>query len=203
MKKEKNYGFRYGQKYELEPVRVKRFIWHVSYQYHNNRNSILENGLLPLDCIKFDLNCYDAPNKPLAKQAQRTKGLLFANNLGHDLERMWPVRYQYDIGYPDFDCNFETLLLIVRYHMGDKFDFWRIDTQKTNARWFVDPILAQEWYGWGLDSKYHYVCTPDRVNPEALTLFEFEPDYAEKCFVKWSDGVAHVSFNQLPLKRVA
>jgi len=188
MKKKETYGFRYGQKYELEPVRVKRFIWHVTHKFQKNRNSILENGLLPYDEGQF---------------VKPGNGLVFANNLDHDLMHMWPVRFSYDQGYGIYGSNWETVLMILNYEMGIRFDFWRIDTQKTNARWFVDPILAEEWWGWGLDSKYHYVCTPDCVIPEALALFEFEPEYREKSFIKRGDGVAHVSFNQLPLKRAA
>lgn len=195
----KIYGVRHLKKYELEPAKVNRFIWHVTYGYFENQNSIRENGLLPWDCGQFDVFCYNSAN-PQLKPGQ---GLVFANNLDYDLELMWPVRFQYDIGYPNYDCNSETLHLIVKYEMGIKFDFWRIDTHKTDARWFVDPLLAQEWYGWGLDSKYHYVCTPDRIQKEALSLFEFAPEYGEKTFVKRGEGVAHISFNKLPLKRVA
>lgn len=177
MREQKIYGTRYGQPFELEPVKVKPFIWHVTSK--NHRSAIQTNGLLPI------------------------KGLLFANNFGHNIENMWPVRFQYDIGYGIYGCDWNTTLKIVEHTMGDRFDFWRIDTRKTNARWFVDPILANEWHGWGLESMYHYVCTPDKVGINTLKLFEFNPEFKEKTYVKRSEGVAHISFNLLPLKMVA
>lgn len=187
MRKEKNYGIHFGSKYELEPAKVKRFIWHVTRK--EKRESIIQYGLLTAQ------KHYNS-SRPISN-------LLFANNLDHDLMNMWPVRFSYDQGYGIEGSNYETNLMIVNYEMGIGFDFWRIDTHKANAQWFVDPILAQEWWCWGLESKYHYVCTPNCIAPAALTLFEFEPEYREKSFIKWGDGVAHISFNQLPLKKAA
>jgi hypothetical protein len=193
MRKEKIYGTLYGESYELEPINVKRFIWHVTPK--KNRANIFLNGLLPSENNNV--------NRPLPDKHRPNKGLLFANNLNHDLMNMWPVRFQYDQGFGFYEYGWKTVLMMVNHTMGCGFDFWRIDTKKTDAQWFVDPILAGEWWGWGLDSKYHYVCTPDRIGVEALALFEFEPEYAGKSFIKRGDGVAHISYNHLPLKRVA
>jgi hypothetical protein len=193
MRKETIIGTRYGLKFELEAVRVKRFIWHVTRE--TNRDNILLQGLLPSE--------RGNPNRPLPHKSRPNQGLLFANNLDHDLMNMWPIRFRYDHGYVFRGYGWDTVLMLVNHTMGIGFDFWRIDTAKTNARWFVDPILAEEWYGWGLDTQYHYVCTPDQVGVEALTLFKFEPDFGDKSFVKRGEGVAHISYNHLPLKRAA
>lgn len=194
MRNEKVFGERHGRFFELEPTKVSRYIWHVTCE--SNRANILSNGLLPSDNNDAD--------RPQPDKSQPNRGLLFANNLHDDLERMWPIRFQYDIGYgvPDDICDF-AVRYIVDNTMGLGWDFWRIDTRKTNARWFLDPILAREYRGWGLKSKYHYVCTPDRVEMDALDLFVFEPEFREKLFIKWGEGVASVSYNHLPLRKIA
>lgn len=192
MRNKQKYGAKYGMHFELESTNVKRFIWHVTSS--KNRSDILRFGLIPSDSF-HRIN--------LSNNSKWDAGLVFANNLNHDLMNMWPVRFQFDQGFGFHEYGWDTVLMLVNYTMGCGFDFWRIDTKKTDASWFVDPILAEEWWGWGLDSKYHYVCTPDRIGVEALTLFEFEPEYAGKSFIKGSDGVAHISYNHLPLKRVA
>jgi hypothetical protein len=169
-------GVHGGDSYELEPVRVLPFIWHVARQ--DNRRGIQEHGLLPI------------------------KGLLFANNLDHELMKMWPVRFRYDIPYCHVSSDVDTIRLYDQYAMGCGFDFWRIDTKKANVKWYVDPILAEEYWGWGLDTMYHYVVTPKPVGLDALELFVFDPEVELCPTVRAADGVAHVAYNRLPLRKI-
>jgi len=160
----------HGRLLRFEPVKVLRYIWHVSYPKH--RASIYEKGLLPI------------------------KGLLFANNLHHDLLDMWTVRSRFNLEYPDTEWE-------LRQCLGTGLDFWQIDTFKTVVKWYMDPYLAYEHQFWGLKSPYHYVCTPDKVEPRALKLFTFDPEMEDRTFLRWGDGVCHVRYNHLPLKRAA
>jgi hypothetical protein len=171
-----------GKHFVTEPVRTEPYVWHLTGERY--RHKIANEGILPV------------------------RGLVFANNINDDINRMW-----------HWDTEMECL-------DGSHLDYWRIDVRKAGVRWYNDTNL--DYYGaWG-----RYVCTPSPIPTDAIDLFEhdeslvFEPyeydengerkdrntimwdikllkgDY-EKLYIKRMDGVASCSLRQLPLRRVA
>lgn len=168
-----------GTLYSLEPIKPKRFIWHVTAK--RNRESISRRGLIPHE------------------------KLVFANNQNLSIQKMWRVMdnlYEAWVYFlfsdrHAFDWTAERDLIC------KDLDFWRIDTEISECQWFIDPFLANGYDHCGGLSARHYICTPQRIFPEALQLYTFDAAMENKLFIKQYDGCASVGLSTLPLKRAS
>lgn len=168
------YHKRSGSTYYLTPIKPERFVWHVTKI--KNRQSILDNGLLAFG------------------------KLVFANNQSYKIDKFWPVMDSDFHGYTGTCGLYNGSQL---YPVCDYFDFWRIDTHIDHAKWYLDPNAKADYYYFGGDFARDYICTPECILPEALSLFNFDRSLEDKVFVKNYDGVASVSISNLPLRKVA
>lgn len=165
----------------LIPVKVEPYIWHLSPK--RNRLSILKNGLLIGNNSNF----------------------IFANNFNYNTISMWPL--------PIESMNFNLGVGIINYSdakniilglIGPFYDFWKIDTQKFNKQWYIDPFLKDELntYSYCHNNPANYVCTQSSVPTKYLELFEYNPILKEEILVVKNDGVTHTYGTKLPLKKI-
>jgi hypothetical protein len=92
------------------------------------------------------------------------KGLAFANSQCEEIDNMWhwELDYRY-VGLTDLKDD------VILNKICSAIDFWRIDTEIFEGNWYYDPIMK----GWG-DFDYRYVCTPQHIPLEAITLYKFD-----------------------------
>jgi len=69
----------------------------------------------------------------------------------------------------------------------EDFDFWRIDTLKLGAAWFVDRVMYKD--SCAKSESTLYVYTKNHIPAECLTLFTHQES---KEYFYQKDGVAHV-----------
>ena len=69
----------------------------------------------------------------------------------------------------------------------EDFDFWRIDTLKLGAAWFVDRVMYKDSFAKSESTLYVY--TKNHIPAECLTLFTHQKS---KEYFYQKDGVAHV-----------
>lgn len=97
-------------------VEPQRFVYHVTLA--KNRDSIMENGLIPSPFENSNWRFYDEEAKYPA--------MVFANNspVFHDLFYCDEI----DLGPIETDC----------------LDFWEIDTQSFKATWYIDLNMLRD-----------------------------------------------------------
>lgn len=166
---------------KLDSVKVESFIWHLSPK--RNRDSILKNGL----------------------RISNNEKLIYANNFNRDLHSMWPIPIESMYKNLNYENNnYETLKTSIIESVAPNFDFWRIDTKKTNNEWFIDPFLKDELkiYSHSQNNPNLYVCTLTPIPIDCLKLFEYCASSKEGVFVQIKKGVTHISGLKLPLKEI-
>ena len=144
---------------ELKPIVPNRYVWHVGrevYSYPDiefDRFSIVSEGLL---CRKSRCNA------------------VFANNALTSIGSFFP--------FVDDGLNCLMFRDSFREDMTPYFDlverdFWRIDTQAFNARWYIDPNLKDDANkSVKGESQINYICTTTDIPPHAIRLYTFDED---------------------------
>ena len=86
------------------------------------------------------------------------------------------------------------------------YDYWRIDTSKAGATWYLDIFMAagkeiltpREWREFA-GREENFICTEDRIPSHALKLFLFDASSAQT-FTVVKEGCTHVRQHRLPLR---
>lgn len=170
-----------------KPVKTNHFLWHLSSK--RNRKSILENGILT----------------PHQRGYLNNSNLIFANNFNEDLQSMWPLPIE--AMYINFECEFKNnkaLKSAIIASIANCFDFWRIDTKKLKADWYVDPFLELEIpvFSHCKQNPKSYVCTNEAIPSNCIKLFEYNMMKDEDVIIKKRNGVTHIYRTRLPLKMI-
>jgi hypothetical protein len=148
-------------------VKTNRYVYHVSYRC--SRESIKKNGLIggSSEIIKYS-NAIFAHNNPIPNY--RWFPFCF------DEVYNWNFDVKFNDSFDDFAYQVEK----------NNFDFWQIDTQKINNKWFLDDIGMGDFYE---ASRFPFlVVTFGIIPPQALKRFRFH----EEPKLTYSNGVAHV-----------
>ncbi|NBP05357.1 MAG: hypothetical protein EBV15_03935 [Bacteroidetes bacterium] len=101
----------------------------------------------------------------------------------------------FDAMYPYFvDCV--DWFYPVHRNDGAQFDdyaFWRIDTHLCKFPWYLDPGMKEDSKFLGME-EHNYLCTPNAIPPEALSLFRFDMDNYRfrNPKIRFIDGCAHI-----------
>ena len=164
-----------GELLTLEIASPDRFVWHLTLGMESRRENILTNGLLPLH------------------------GMVFANTNCYAVEEMW--YWSFDYLY-DVSLRTELQLDLQCYKVCRSIDFWRIDTQKSEAKWYKDPNLNPYFLYNGQNVGHRYICTPQKIPTNALELYKFDlKEYRKLKYGKASQDSSG-SLKNLPLVRV-
>lgn len=177
---------------KLKPIKVAPFIWHLSPK--SNRQTILKHGLLPLKKTLVD---------------NQFTYLLFANNFSNEITNMYPIAsLVYDsffyIESPKTESDEKRVIRAFEKEYCSRYDFWRINTKIVSNEWFVDPHLELEVSvaNIGTGNSKSYVCTKQKIDPEALELFEYNGRFSGEVVIRKHNGSTNIAFKELPLKKI-
>lgn len=155
-----------GELLTLEIASPDRFVWHLTLGMESRRENILTNGLLPLH------------------------GMVFANTNCYAVEEMW--YWSFDYLY-DVSLHTELQLDLQCYKVCCSIDFWRIDTQKLECKWYLDQNLSYS---------SNYICTPQNIPTNAIELYKFDLKKYRKLKYGKTSRDSNGNFKELPLVRV-
>jgi hypothetical protein len=147
-----------------KPVFHHRFLWHITYNLRSLNLLIAKQGI----------------NLPF-------NGAVYAHNELHSFEYMYPYfvdRHDWFMGPSRYRCDGAQF---------DRYSFWRIDTQKSDFSWYLDPGMFSDADYLGV-SKHHYLCTPQSIAPRALRLYNFDLDnyIFRNPKIRYENGSAHI-----------
>ena len=123
-----------------EIIKPLRYVWHVSRI--ENRESILEYGIMK-------------------RNANRA---VCVNNMKLDdftIKRFWPL----PIDIWDYCFSWQTEMPFLSF-----YDFWRIDTNKVECVWKIDPFMRTDYKHYDLRTFWDYACTKTNIPPTAIEL---------------------------------
>jgi hypothetical protein len=140
---------------QLDPIIPGRYLWHVSFPWldstDNLRNfSIVSEGLK----VKYSEG-YDA---------------IFAHNRLYSISEFYP----FTIDMNSFNDSFGGIPApgsSILYA-----DFWRIDTQAYNGKWYIDPNMKNDCFIYGNGHPINFLCTPEDVPSYALKCYQLSLD---------------------------
>ncbi len=144
---------------ELKPIVPNRYVWHVGGEVYSypaiefDRISIVTEGLL---CKKSLFNA------------------VFANNGLTSIGSFFPFVDDW-LDFHMFRDSFREDM--TPYYDILERDFWRIDTQAFNAKWYIDPNLKNDANkSTKGESQINYICTITDIPPHAIRLYTFNED---------------------------
>lgn len=132
-------------------INVNRYLFHVSHPIH--REEILKFGLL---AFEKGYSCIPT-------------GVYAHNMLGEPTNDWYPFVHTCESDYELGEMYGKN---VVR-----AYDYWRIDTQMIDNKWYIDYAAQQDFATvLGYNPKNNYVYTDKDVSLRAITLFRFQND---------------------------
>jgi hypothetical protein len=144
------------------PIKTSRYLWHITYDFHERNLSIAANGLV----------CPD-------------NYAVFAHS------NLYKFKYTFPY-FLDIDDIFFGADDLMKGYEFSLYSFWRIDTRLANVAWFQDPNMLEDAIGFSKPSYYVCTNNNIPNKALKLFKFDLSRYSSQRPFITSGDGVASV-----------